>query len=213
VSEIKGENAMAKTFGNFIEMGDSQEYLIISFSSSRLSIQDRWRNNSLSADFLANYWGSFFPLYPDDPKQRRAEVQDTVSYIANELLENAIKFGSEPEQIPVKIGIYLSKDMLRFYVTNSLDPAVVPIFQKYIQELLREDPGELYVRQIERNASEEGSTESRLGFLTLLNDYEAKLSWKFDIVPNELGHDCHVVTTMVELDIVRAAHSQPLPTR
>jgi hypothetical protein len=198
---------MAKTFGNFIEMGDSQEYLIISFSSSTLSIQDRWRNNSLSADFLANYWGSFFPLYPDDSKRRRAEVQDTVSYIANELLENAIKFGYEPEQIPIKIGIYLSKEILRFYVTNSLAPTAVLTFQEYIQKLLSEDPGELYVRQIERNAREEGNTESRLGFLTLLNDYEAKLSWKFDTVPNELGHNCHVVTTMVELDIVRNARA------
>ena len=42
---------MFKTFGNFFEMGDTQEYLIISFSSAMLSIQDRWRNNSLSADF------------------------------------------------------------------------------------------------------------------------------------------------------------------
>lgn len=194
---------MSKTFGDFKEMGNTQEYLIISFSSSTLSIQDRWRNNSLSADFLASYWGTFFPAHPDESKHHRAEVQDTVSYIANELLENAIKFSYEPANIPIKIGIYLSKTLLRFYVTNSMNPETVNGFHHYLQELLTEDPGELYIRQLERNASEESSTESRLGFLTLLNDYDAKLGWKFDILTNEAGLECHLVTTMVELAIVR----------
>ena len=194
---------MSKTFGNFMEMGNTQEYLIISFSSSTLSIQDRWRNNSLSADFLASYWGTFFPLHPEESKHHRAEVQDTVSYIANELLENAIKFSYEPAKIPIRIGIYLSRTLLRFYVTNSMNPEKVGGFQNYLQELLSEDPGELYIRQLERNASEEASTESRLGFLTLLNDYDAKLAWNFETIPNDAGLECQIVTTMVELAIVR----------
>ena len=143
-------------------------------------------------------------MHPDESKHHRAEVQDTVSYIANELLENAIKFSHEPAQIPIRIGIYLSKTLLRFYVTNSLNPDSVEGFQHYIQELLSEDPGELYIRQLERNASEEFGTESRLGFLTLLNDYEAKLGWTFEDTPNELGEKWQTVTTMVELAIVRA---------
>ena len=146
-------------------------------------------------------------MYPDDSKRRRVDVQDTVSYIANELLENAIKFSYEQENIPIKIGIYLSKDALRFYVTNSLNPSAIPGFQEYIRELLSKDPGELYIRQLEWNAREAETTESRLGFLTLLNDYDTQLSWKFDLVPNDLGYDCHVVTTMVELDIVRSEHA------
>jgi hypothetical protein len=195
---------MSKTFGNYVEMGETREYLIISFSSSVLSIQDRWRNNSLSADFLANYWGTFFPAHPSESTHHhRTEVQDSVSYIANELLENAIKFSYEPAKIPIKIGIYLSTHLLRFYVSNSIDPQTIEPFHRYIQELLTEDPGELYIRQLERNAQEENSTESRLGFLTLLNDYEAKLGWKFDTIQQESGESL-VVTTMVELEIIRA---------
>lgn len=197
---------MSKTYGNFIEMGETQEYLIISFSSSTLSIQERWRNNSLSADFLASYWGTFFPAHPSESHhhhRHRAEVQDTVSYIANELLENAIKFSHEPAQIPIKIGIYLSHDLLRFYVSNSIDPQTTGPFEEYIRELLSEDPGELYIHQLERNAKE-NSTESRLGFLTLLNDYEAKLGWKFDTIQHAPGEEEHlIVNTMVELEIIR----------
>ena len=200
---------MPETFGNFVEMGDTQEYLIISFSCSTLSIRDRWRNNSLSADFLASYWGTFFPLYPGESKHHRAEVQDTVSYIANELLENAIKFSYEPAGIPIRIGIYLSNAILRFYVTNSLNSETVAGFQNYLQKLLSEEPGELYIRQLEHNAGDESGTESRLGFLTLLNDYEAQLGWKFDTLPNSAGLKCATVTTMVELAIVRKDRASP----
>ena len=193
---------MSETYGNFVEMAETQEYLIISFSSTTLSIQDRWRNNSLSADFLANYWGTFFPAHPSESHHHRAEVQDTVSYIANELLENAIKFSYEPAKVPIKIGIYLSEVILRFYVSNSVNPQTLGKFQQYITKLLTEDPGESYIRQLERNA-EENSTESRLGFLTLLNDYDAKLGWKFDTFRDESGEEHSFVTTMVELEIIR----------
>ena len=193
---------MPKIFGNFIEAGDTQEYLIISSSALLLPMQERWHNYSLSADFLASYWGTFFPAHTTESGHRRAEVQDAVSYIANELLENAIKFSYEPVEIPVKIGIYLTHDRLRFYVTNSVNPQTVGEFQQYIQTVLTEDPGELYIRQLERNASDEHSIESRLGFLTLLNDYEVELAWKFEHF--QQNSENVIVTTMVELEIVRA---------
>jgi hypothetical protein len=192
---------MTQTFGNFVEMAEGQEYLIISFSSATLSIQDRWRNNSLSADFLATYWGTFFPVHNTLSKYHRSEVQDTVSYIANELLENAIKFSYEPGKLPIKIGLYLTNNFLRFYVANSVNPQAVEHFQEYIQKLLTSDPSELYIRQLESNASNDESTESRLGFLTMLNDYGARLAWKFDT--NDQDPEVVVVTTMVELEIIR----------
>jgi len=117
------------------------------------------------------------------------------------LLENAVKFSYEPARIPIKIGIYLSQDKLRFYVINSVSPETVAGFQQYIQILLTEDPGELFIRQLERNASDAHGTESRLGFLTLLNDYEAQLAWKFETVRQ--NPEAIVVTTMVELESIR----------
>lgn len=41
------------------------------------------------------------------------------------------------------------------------------------QRLLTEDPGELYIEQVERNAEDDGDGHSGLGFLTMLNDYGA----------------------------------------
>ena len=86
---------MAEIFGDFIDyLPSSQEFLIIGFSPSSTPLKQRWRNNGLSADFLADYLTTFFPGKEDDPNtiQRQAEVKNAVSYIANELLENAMKF-------------------------------------------------------------------------------------------------------------------------
>lgn len=77
--------------GNFIEdLPSSQEYLILSFSPSSISLEKRWRNNCLSADFLADYLSTFFSADQEEQKQKKAEFQDAVSYVANELLENAM---------------------------------------------------------------------------------------------------------------------------
>lgn len=50
-----------QTFGKFQENFESgREFLNLSFSPSSLSIQQRWRNNGLSADFVADYMTTFF---------------------------------------------------------------------------------------------------------------------------------------------------------
>ncbi len=190
---------MAEIFGDFVEIGECLEFLVISFSSSTIPIQDRWRNNSLSADFLADYWGTFFPVH-NKSSHKRSEVQDTVNYIANELLENAVKFNWEESKHPIKIALFLTEDILRFYVTNGVNPENAGQFQKFIQEILTEDTDELYIRQLENNAGEDEGNESNLGFLTMINDYDARLAWKFETLQNP---KTVIVTTMVELAVVR----------
>ena len=190
---------MPKTFGKFIEVSDSVDYLIISFSSTRLPIQDRWRNNSLSANFLAAYWGMFFPGDNNSSQLSQAEVKDIISYTVNELLENAVKFNYEPSRMPITIRIYPFAELLRIYVTNSIHPQAVWQFQQYLQILLTEDLGELYIRQIEHNVSDESHTESRLGYLTILNDYQVQLAWKFDTIQQD--PEIIMVTTMAQLAI------------
>jgi hypothetical protein len=51
------------------------------------------------------------------------------------------------------------------------------------------------VQQIEKSAGEENSGASGLGFLTMINDYSAKIGWKFEIVQKE--PKMIAVTTMV----------------
>jgi len=53
--------AIKQTFGDFMQnLPSSQEYLILSFSPGSIPLRQRWRNNCLSADFLADYLSTFF---------------------------------------------------------------------------------------------------------------------------------------------------------
>lgn len=188
-------------FGNFIqELPPSQEYLILSFSPSSIPLRQRWRNNCLSADFLADYLSTFFLGNSELPSEsdKQAEVKGAVSYIANELLENAMKYSTPKSSLPISIQIHLNPDLIIFQLTNSIPAKKTHQFQERIQTLLNSDPDELYIAQLEKNALEENS-ESGLGLLTMLVDYGAKLGWKFEPLSQKPTEA--VVTTMVQLTI------------
>ena len=192
---------MIQIFGDFIEQPTSQEYLIIGFSPSSIPMKQRWRNNGLSADFLADYLTSFFPGNKDEPStiDRQAEIKSSVSYIANELLENAMKFNNETSEYPIDIKLQLESDGVIFSVVNSISPQAVDKFQAYIQQLLASEPSELYIQQLEKNAADESCTDCGLGLLTMLTDYTAKIGWKFQTVYQD--PEVIAVTTLVQLRV------------
>lgn len=190
---------MSEIFGSFVEQGNEKEFLLINFSPNSIPLQQRWRNNGLSADFLADYWSTFFPSEAGDSTvSKRLELKDAVGYIANELLENAMKFSYDPVQHPVSIGLYLHRNEMLFYVTNSIDPVTIKPFQQFISKLLSSDPLQLYLDQLEMNADED-THGSHLGFLTMINDYNAELAWKFQSHGD--GDAFTTVTTMVRLSL------------
>ncbi|WP_150109095.1 DUF6272 family protein [Stanieria cyanosphaera] len=191
---------MDQVFGDFLEnLPSSQEYLIVSFSPSSVSLQQRWRNNGLSADFLADYLSSFLACndQESDSLIKQVEAKDAISYIANELLENAMKYTNQLSSAPISIRICLIEQKIIFQITNSIHCQAVIKFQKYIKELLSFDPYELYLRKLEDNNTEENAAVSGLGFLTMVNDYGAKLGWKFDSFDEQSEE--MTVTTMVQL--------------
>jgi hypothetical protein len=192
---------MPQIFGDFVEsFPPAQDSLELTFTPNSLPIKKRWRSNRLSANFMADYFSNFLPVDEDDPAQKRRikESKGAVSYVANELLENAIKFNNQGTNFKIKFGIYFIEEAdltAVLFATNSVSAEGLDKFQKFIQELLCSDPEKLYVQQIEKSAEEENSGASGLGFLTMINDYSAKLGWKFEIVQKE--PKMIAVTTMV----------------
>lgn len=192
--------AMIQIFGDFVDnLPSSEEYLILGFSPSSIPLKQRWRNNGLSADFIADYFTTFFPGGESSRSGNdiKAEVKSAVSFIANELLENAMKFSDENSLYPVSIQLHLDSDKMVFMVTNSIHPQGVEKLVAFIKELTTSDPCELYILQLEKNASDESTGESGLGLLTMINDYQAKLGWKFESINTE--PEAIAVTTMVQL--------------
>ncbi|MGL5074281.1 MAG: DUF6272 family protein, partial [Waterburya sp.] len=148
------------------------------------------------ADYLSTF---FLTNEHQQVNDKQAEVKSAVSYIANELLENAMKYGVEMSPFPISIQIHLNPDLIIFQLTNSIPTQQTKKFQTQIKTLLNSDPTELYIAQLEKNALENNREESGLGLLTMLNDYGAKLGWKFEALSEESAEIA--VTTMVQLTI------------
>lgn len=192
---------MPEIFGHYEDYEGTEEYLIISFSAKKARLEDIWGNNSLSANFLASFWGNFFPVQKSDEKTQQTEIKDSISFIANELLENALKYNYSAAHI-VKVSLSLNIERLNFYVSNIVDPSDLSAFKGYVSGLQDHDPGELFIKQMELNAENEEGSDSRLGYITLMNDYDAELGWKFEEVEIE-GKKMDMVTTMAQMKISR----------
>ncbi len=191
---------MTQIFGDFVEQKEgSGEYLKIGFQPTSIPLQQRWRNNGLSADFLAGYLSTFFPGEDTASTERQTEIKDAISYIANELLENSMKFSYASSHQTVSIEMFLKADLVSLYSINSADPDKIETFQKFINRLLTEDRDALYMEQLERNSEDDSDGAPGLGFITMLNDYGATLAWKFTDGAND--EDGVAVTTMVQLAI------------
>lgn len=192
---------MAQTFGNFVEdESSSPEYLVIGFSSNSIPLKQLWRNNGLSASFIADFLIPFFPITEDEPKavKQREQVIGAVRYIANELLENAMKFSDETSQYPISIKLDLKRDRLIMQTTNAIAPQQISSFQALIQDLLSCDPYERFMHQLEKN-TKEGWSSSGLGLLTIMNDYAGIPGWKFETI--QQAPPIATVTTSVQLPL------------
>lgn len=192
---------MAQILGDYNDhLPVSQEYLTIVLSPSSAPLQQRWHNNGLSADFMADYFAAFFPRDQSTVSSinsKKVEVKSAVSFIANELLENAMKFNDSDSDYPISITLQLHENSLVFLAKNSLPASAVADFQALIQELMSSDSNQLLIRQLEKNAEEENATGSGLGLLTMLSDYLAKIGWKFETIQED--PKIVTVTTMVYL--------------
>lgn len=190
-----------KIFGYFVDKPLSQDQLTLKFSPSSIPIKERWRNNGLSADFMADYLGTFVPKDDDNPEslQRQNELKGAASYIANELLENSMKYCNYRVKYPVTIQLQLDADQIRFFVSNSISSESIQTFVDFIEELTSSDPNEMYFKQMEKSANDETGNSSGLGLLSMVNDYSAMLGWKFQLIQEK--PEIVAVTTMVQLTI------------
>ncbi|AFY71734.1 hypothetical protein Pse7367_3499 [Thalassoporum mexicanum PCC 7367] len=176
---------MTRIYGSYLtDLPPCKEHLQIRFLPNALVHGHKWQHNGSSANFVAEYFATFFPydskvVINGDQIDIRDEVRGAVSYIANELLENAVKFNNaEPDQaIALKLMLY--SDRIVFIATNYVDCVCARQFEAFINEITNTDPDQLYIDKLEQSAMSEEMGESGLGILTIINDYQAKIGWQF----------------------------------
>jgi hypothetical protein len=141
-----------------------------------------WSHCSMTSDFIAEITA----LRYRSLRKVYYEVRHDIGYVANELIENAVKFRVSGE---IDISASIEGERFRMKVSNFIDNENATRFQHLLAQLTADDPSELLIRQIEKNAALTFGTESGLGLLTLMSDYDADLAWVFDAnQPNGRTH-------------------------
>ncbi len=194
---------MRQIFGDFVELPKPEEYLTLGFSPSSISLKKRWKNNGLSADFIADYFKTFFMSNMNEKEEEDVvaieNIRNAVKYIANELLENAMKFQNKTVPFTAKIQFSLYHNKLVFCVTNGISEQQLESLQTFIKKLLNGEPEKLYIETMKANAWQANNTmTSGLGLLSMICDYSAKLGWKFE---KQTDPPLITVTTVVCLDL------------
>ncbi len=175
------------------------EYLTLVFSPSSSPLRSRWRNSGLSADFMSDYVTTFLPTRDDWSFREVHEkaIRHAVSYVVNELLENAMKFHQRNEDSPIRIHLALTSEQITINATNGVGSREASVYMEFVRTLLAGEPEQMLTAQMEAGAS--GAESSGLGLLTMMSDYGAVLGWRFEIIPNSA--DIVAVTTTATLSL------------
>lgn len=184
---------MNRTFGHATPPLDALESsLELQLRAETLPL--RWSDCSATANFLSAYHGSLFRerLTPAGAN----DLAHSVAYLANELMENAVKF-RDAGDIDVQAGLLGPDYLLR--VSHHVTAEKAAAFSALLEEITQGDPGELLIERIEANADSPSSGGSGLGLLTLMNDYRVRFSWDFS--PAETGPERFLLQTLARLPV------------
>ncbi|OWW00415.1 ATP-binding protein [Rhizobium sp. R693] len=132
-----------------------------------------WKHSGMTSDFIAEMMAPRFR----PSKRIYNQLRQDIGYLANELIENAIKFRVRGE---VVIEAIAQPDYFRLRVTNFVDSETADRFKQLLGKVTSNDPGDLLIRQIEANAMAVTGEASGLGLLTLMSDYEVQFAWRFE---------------------------------
>jgi hypothetical protein len=129
---------ISQTLGNYGERSSECEYLTLAFSPLSAPLCSRWRNNGLSADFLGDYVTTFLPTQRDmaAAESRQNEIRHAVTYVANELLENAMKYHERHVDIPIGIHLELTSDHITVSASNGIGVGQAQRYKAFVERLL-----------------------------------------------------------------------------
>lgn len=130
-----------------------------------------WHHCATTSDFI----GDLCVLRVRLPVQEVRDVRHSVAYLANELIENAVKFRASGD---VGVQAAITDHSFTIKVRNRIGAAAALRLQSLVSTLVEGDAGELLIQKIEANARS-GANESGLGLLTLMSDYGVRLAWIF----------------------------------
>jgi hypothetical protein len=173
-------------FGNYEEQDTKNALSSSTLLLNAQEMSNNWRRVSLTADYLAKYYSYYFPYKEKALKTlSRNEAENILSFVINELIENTAKYSNTPKK-SVTIKLILEEKTLLFYISNYISNDNSVDFIAICKEIFENNTRELYIKKLEENV-ETGKGGSGLGYLTLINDYDIDLGFKFEKIQDNIS--------------------------
>lgn len=162
-------------------------------SATRIALDEglalSWSHCGATAEFLGEIYGNLAGLAGFD----RNDARHSINYLANELFENAVKFRLAGAGA-ITLEAALVEGVFNLRISNLAAAAHAERFQGLLTEITSRDSGDLLLERIEANAL--GQDGSGLGILTMMNDYGAKMGWRFEQEGEAVRIETHVALAL-----------------
>ena len=142
----------------------------------------KWDQASKLADYLGDYYSQ--DVLSCTAIQHK-EVSDKISYVLNELFENALKFNDEKD-ITASTHINREDNLITLVTSNHIDEKKAEHFVAFLTQLFKGDPRTMFIEKIAQNLIDENNN-SGLGYLTMILNFDVKLGFKFFTLNDQSG--------------------------
>ena len=185
-------NNKADIFGDFKQINENPNFF---FQGIAPQLHNVWQRCNL----LSNYCAVFVSQYGKNSKLK-GDIEQTLSYVLNEILENVAKFSILNNESFFSCSTWILEGDIIVDITNVADENATNNLRAVVKQLFTEDINDLYIKKLEENASQDDEANvSGLGFFSLINDHGVDMRFKF--AKNDASSFCITTQSKFAIDL------------
>lgn len=157
------------TIGNYSDINNTNETVKLYLSLPSEEVDVYWSRCGL----ISNFSSSYIALACSTAKN----ITNSLSFIINELLENAVKYSFDKNK-KIEVCLLQNRDTITVEVSNYISSSQTEKMTKKAKELIDVDyVNSRYLDIMTSNAK--GESRSGIGMLTIINYYNVAMSFNF----------------------------------
>lgn len=164
---MQTQTSKVEVMGNFVEYENVRTQVRMNILPSDMG--GYWNRCGLTADFGAAFMAYCHPNH--------SGTRNTLSFILNEMVENAVKFTASSEK-SIGINLFENDHQVIFEVENVATGEECDHFRSFFENYILNDLDDTkYLELIEHQA--EDAASSRLGLITIIKNFNAAVGLCF----------------------------------
>ncbi|OHD22220.1 MAG: hypothetical protein A2Y38_18315 [Spirochaetes bacterium GWB1_59_5] len=176
--------------GNYLDISDDKRALTLSFALPAIEVMNFWSRCGLIANFGSSYMAVACPS--------QKNIANSLSFILNELLENAVKYARPKESI-LEFALLKQGDFITIDITNPVFAEQVPPLIEMAKHLIDVDyVNGAYIDLL--TMSGKASDKSGIGLLTIINYYQASLSFRIGAAARNNHQQMYCIQAKINIE-------------